>query len=157
MTIELTVNGETRTVTAAPLTPLAEVLREELYLTGTKQACGEGFCGSCTVLLDDAAAPSCLTPVGMAAGKAVRTIESLAPGMSELSPLQQAMKDADAVQCGMCFPGILMGLTALLARQPEPTEDDVRTALSGHLCRCTGYARIVDAALSVCVPAERGV
>jgi carbon-monoxide dehydrogenase small subunit len=154
VTIELTVNGEQRRVNAPPLTPLAEVLREELFLTGTKQACGEGFCGSCTVLLDDAAAASCLTPVGLAEGRAVRTVESLAPDMSELSPLQQAMKDGDAVQCGMCFPGLLMGLTALLARQAEPSEDDVRTALSGHICRCTGYDRIVEAALAVCVPAR---
>jgi aerobic carbon-monoxide dehydrogenase small subunit len=141
-------NGRPRTVDAAPLTPLATVLREGLNLTGTKVACEEGFCGACTVLVDDAPAASCLMPIAHVEGRSVRTVESLAAG-DELSPLQQAMKAADAVQCGMCFPGVLMSLTALLERDPDPDDAAVRTALVGNICRCTGYERIVEAALAV--------
>jgi carbon-monoxide dehydrogenase small subunit len=148
MAVELTVNGMRCTTHADPLTALARVLREELYLTGTKTACSEGFCGSCTVLVDDAPAVSCLMPVGMAAGRAVRTVESLAPPGGDLAPLQQAMQDSDAVQCGMCFPGVLMTLTAVLERGGRPSEAEVRAALVGNICRCTGYERIVAAALA---------
>jgi carbon-monoxide dehydrogenase small subunit len=146
--VELTVNGVRCTTRADPLTALARVLREELHLTGTKTACSEGFCGSCTVLVDDAPAVSCLLPVGLASGRAVRTVESLAPPGGELSPLQQAMQDGDAVQCGMCFPGILMTLTAVLERGGRPSADEVRAALVGNICRCTGYERVVAAALA---------
>ncbi|MET8052194.1 MULTISPECIES: (2Fe-2S)-binding protein [unclassified Streptosporangium] len=148
MSTELTVNGEVRRVHAGPMTPLARVLREELHLSGTKMACGEGFCGSCTVFVDDDAVASCLVPVGHAEGRSVRTVESLADPAGALSPLQQAMKDADAVQCGMCFPGVLISLSALLESDPDPGRDEVREALVGNICRCTGYERIVDAALA---------
>jgi aerobic carbon-monoxide dehydrogenase small subunit len=146
--VELTVNGVPRTTRAAPLTALARVLREELYLTGTKTACSEGFCGSCTVLVDDAPAVSCLLPVGMVAGRAVRTVESLTAPDVGLTPLQHAMQHGDAVQCGMCFPGILMSLTALLERGGRPSEAEARAALVGNICGYTGYERIVAAALS---------
>lgn len=140
-------NGRPRTVHAAPLTPLSTVLREHLNLTGTKVACEEGFCGACTVLVDDEPATACLTPVARVEGRSVRTIESIATG-DELSPLQAALRANDAVQCGMCFPGVVMSLTALLERDPSPDEAAVRTALVGNVCRCTGYERIVQAALA---------
>jgi aerobic carbon-monoxide dehydrogenase small subunit len=142
-----TLNGRERTVHAAPLTPLSTVLREQLNLTGTKVACEEGFCGACTVLVDDEPATSCLVPVAHVDGRSVRTIESLGTG-GELSPLQAALQANDAVQCGMCFPGVVMSLTALLERDPAPDDDAVRTALVGNICRCTGYERIVEAALA---------
>jgi carbon-monoxide dehydrogenase small subunit len=145
--IAFTVNGQERTVDAPPLTPLSTVLRERLHLTGTKVACEEGFCGACTVLVDDEPAASCLVPIALVAGHCVRTVESLAAG-AELSPLQAALQANDAVQCGMCFPGVLMSLTALLARDPAPGEEAVREALVGNICRCTGYERIVEAALA---------
>jgi carbon-monoxide dehydrogenase small subunit len=142
-----TLNGRPRTVQAAPLTPLSTVLREHLNLTGTKVACEEGFCGACTVLVDDEPANACLTPVAHVEGRSVRTIESIATG-EELSPLQAALQANDAVQCGMCFPGVVMSLTALLERDPSPDDAAVRTALVGNICRCTGYERIVEAALA---------
>ena len=144
--IAFTLNGRERTIDAPPLTPLSTVLRDGLHLTGTKVACEEGFCGACTVLVDDEPAASCLLPVAHVEGRSVRTVESLATG-DELSPLQAALQANDAVQCGMCFPGVLMSLTALLERDPAPDEDAVRTALVGNICRCTGYDRIVRAAL----------
>ena len=145
--IAFTVNGQERTVDAPPLTPLSTVLRERLHLTGTKVACEEGFCGACTVLVDDEPAASCLVPIALVAGRCVRTVESLAAG-AELSPLQAALQANDAVQCGMCFPGVLMSLTALLAADPAPGEEAVREALVGNICRCTGYEAIVEAALT---------
>ena len=145
--IAFTLNGRERTIGAPPLTPLSTVLRDDLHLTGTKVACEEGFCGACTVLVDDEPATSCLLPIAHVEGRAVRTVESLATGEG-LSPLQAALQANDAVQCGMCFPGVLMSLTALLERDPAPDEDAVRTALVGNICRCTGYERIVEAALA---------
>ncbi|HWL71062.1 MAG TPA: (2Fe-2S)-binding protein [Geminicoccus sp.] len=148
MAMQITVNGEARTIAAAPMTPLVEVLREELFLTGAKQACSEGFCGACTVLVDDQPVAACLLPVGLAEGRAVRTVESLAAAGNGLSPLQAAMLEHDAVQCGMCFPGILMALTGLLERRPDASDAEIRTALAGNICRCTGYERIIEAALA---------
>ena len=148
MTIELELNGRLCRVEAAPMTPPSTVLRDDLALTGTKVACAEGFCGACTVLVDGEPAVSCLLPVVHADGRAVHTVEGLAEGL-RLSALQQALKDADAVQCGMCFPGVLMSLTALLEREPRPADADVRTALVGNICRCTGYDQIIRAALAL--------
>ncbi|WP_159712652.1 (2Fe-2S)-binding protein [Geminicoccus flavidas] len=148
MAMQITVNGEARTIAAAPMTPLVEVLREELFLTGAKQACSEGFCGACTVLVDDQPVAACLLPVGLVEGRAVRTVESLGTAGDGLSPLQAAMLEHDAVQCGMCFPGILMALTGLLERRPNASEAEIRSALAGNICRCTGYERIIEAALA---------
>jgi len=124
---------------------LGRVLREEFHLTGTKLVCGEGFCGSCQVFLDDEAVNSCLVPIATADGRQVRTIESIAEPRGPLSPVQQALKDADAVQCGMCFPGMIVSITSFLENCPHPSRLDVQAALVGNLCRCTGYERIVDA------------
>jgi carbon-monoxide dehydrogenase small subunit len=150
MSLRLNINGEDRVSANDPLTPLLDVLRDEFFLTGAKVVCREGFCGACTVLLDGRPVMSCLMPVGLADGCAVLTVESLAQD-DALSPLQQAMKQHDAVQCGMCFPGMLMTLTSFLARNANPTRDDIKAALVGNICRCTGYERIVDAALSLVV------
>lgn len=149
MTTELNVNGEARTVHAPPLTPLSTVLREELHLTGTKAPCGEGFCGGCMVFVDGVAKVSCLVPVAAAEGSEVRTIESVATPRGPLSPVQEAFKNLDAVQCGMCFPGMVVSLTALLEENPKPTREETQTALVGNICRCTGYERIIDSVMSM--------
>ena len=144
--IEFRLNDRPTRVDVAPMASLASVLRERLALPGTKVACDEGFCGSCTVLLDEQAVAGCLLPVAHVSGRSVRTVEGLASVVG-LSPLQQTLEDADAVQCGMCFPGILVSLTALLERTPRPTKPQVHDALVGNICRCTGYERVVSAVL----------
>ena len=148
-TIDLTVNGERHVVRGNPLTPLVTVLREHLELTGAKTACGEGFCGSCTVLIDGRPLVSCLVPVGQVAQRRVRTVESLASADGALSALQRALQEGDAVQCGMCFPGLLMTLTALLENGGLDDETDLRHRLVGNVCRCTGYQQVVDCVLPV--------
>jgi carbon-monoxide dehydrogenase small subunit len=145
--LHLTVNGVEHTVASPPLARLLDVLREELGLTGTKEGCGEGECGACAVLLDGTLVASCLVPVGQTAGCRIETVEGLAGG-AELSALQQAFLDYGGAQCGICTPGMLMAARSLLARTPDPTEADVRVALAGNLCRCTGYTRIFEAVLA---------
>jgi carbon-monoxide dehydrogenase small subunit len=147
MPVTLTVNGEERSTQRGGLTPLVDVLREDFALLGAKAVCREGFCGACTVLVDGAPAMSCLLPVGLAEGRAVTTVEGLARG-GALSPVQQALLDADAAQCGMCFPGMVVTLTHVLTTNPSPDRDELRAALVGNICRCTGYERILDAALA---------
>ena len=149
MSIDLTINGEARSVTAPPLTPLSRVLREELHLTGTKVPCSEGFCGACMVFVDGEAVVSCLTPIAAVEGAEVRTVEGLTTPRGPLTPVQAALKESDAVQCGMCFPGMVVSLTGLLEENPAPTRDDVDTALVGNICRCTGYDRIVESVLEM--------
>ncbi len=144
--ITLTVNGRTHTLDVPPRMTLVRLLRDVLDLTGTKESCGEGECGACTVLLDGVAVNSCLILAAETDGHDVLTIEGLAE-QGELAPLQQAFLDAGAVQCGYCTPGMIMAATCLLRTNPHPSADDVRTALAGNLCRCTGYTRIVDAVL----------
>ena len=148
MNIELIINGETRNVAADPRTALLDVLRDDCRLTGAKAVCREGFCGACTVLIDGEAVPSCLRPVGMLEGRSIVTIEGLAH-FETPNPVQQAFVDHDVVQCGMCFPGMVITLTAFLETNPAPTREDVKAALVGNICRCTGYERIVDAVLSI--------
>ncbi len=126
---------------------LAELLREQLGLTGTKVGCDRGECGSCTVLLDGKPVLACMTLAADAVGHEVLTVEGLANG-GELNPLQASFWETGAVQCGFCTPGMLMSATALLAANPKPSEADVRHALSGNLCRCTGYKKIVQAVLA---------
>ena len=145
--IELNVNGERHEVAVELQRTLLEVLREQLGLTGTKKACDEGQCGSCTVLMDGKPVSSCLVLALEAQGRDILTIEGLGTG-GRLHPLQQAFVDLGAIQCGYCTPGMVMVGKALLDENPHPTEDEVREAISGNLCRCTGYAKIVEAILA---------
>ena len=144
--VRLTVNGTAYERTVEPRLTLADFLRDELQLTGTHLGCEHGVCGACTVLFEGRTARSCLMLAVQANGKDVRTVEGLAPA-GELNPLQTAFWDKHGLQCGYCTPGVLMTLTELLAANTAPTEAEVREALSGHLCRCTGYQNIVAAAL----------
>ena len=148
MDLDLTVNGRRITVAVEPAETLLYVLRERLHLTGPKEGCDEGECGACAVLVNGRPIDSCIFPAMAVAGTEVVTVEGLASSDGSLSPLQQAFVDNFAVQCGFCTPGLLVTLTALLAENPEPTEDEIRTALVGNLCRCTGYAAIVDAVMA---------
>jgi carbon-monoxide dehydrogenase small subunit len=144
--IELTVNGESHRVCIEPRKTLADTIRQDLGLTGTHLGCEHGVCGACTVLVDGAAARSCLMLAVQADGATVTTIEGLAPP-GEMNDLQQAMWDSHGFQCGFCTPGFLMQLTELLAENATPTEAEIREALSGNICRCTGYETIVNGAL----------
>lgn len=146
--IVLTVNGEAYEVAVEPRMTLLDVLRDNLGLTGTKKACDLGNCGSCTVLLDSKPVVSCLLLAVDAQGRDILTIEGLAKN-GQLHPLQQAFIDYTALQCGFCTPGMLLSAKALLDSNPEPTEDEVKEAISGNLCRCTGYGNIVEAILKV--------
>jgi aerobic-type carbon monoxide dehydrogenase small subunit (CoxS/CutS family) len=143
--MRLTVNGRNHDVDAAPDTALLYVLRNDLELNGPKYGCGLGECGACTVLIDGVATRSCLTLAVQAEGREVKTVESLAAPDGTLNPLQQAFRDHHALQCGFCTPGILMSFTDYLSRNPHASEAEIRDVLSGHLCRCTGYAGIVAA------------
>ncbi len=145
--LQLTVNGTPREVAVHAHATLGEVLRQDLGLTGTKIGCGEGDCGACTVLLDGTPVNSCLVLALQANGREVTTIEGLADGEG-LHPVQAAFVEAGAVQCGFCSPGMILSATALLDSVPKPTDHQVRHALSGNLCRCTGYQKIVDATLN---------
>lgn len=145
MPLVLTINGEQRSAAAPPMTPLLDVLRDDFHLTGPKPVCREGFCGACMVLCDGRPVLACLTPAALAEGRDIRTIEGLSRGGAP-TPLQEALEAADAVQCGMCFPGMVVTLTHLLSHNPEPSDGEVRAALVGNICRCTGYERIVAAA-----------
>ena len=150
--VELSVNGDRYEVLIVPWRTLADVLREDLRLTGTKIGCGHGDCGACTVLLDGRSVCSCLTLAVDAEGREVTTIEGLAAAHDELHPVQQAFVERGALQCGFCTPGMVMNSVDLLARTPRPDEGQIRHALSGNLCRCTGYTKIVDA---IAAAAER--
>jgi aerobic carbon-monoxide dehydrogenase small subunit len=142
--VSFTVNGERRTVIAHPMKRLLDVLREDLNLTGTKEGCGEGECGACSVILNDELINSCLVPVLEASGAVICTVEGLSNG-GELHPLQRAFIKHGAAQCGICTPGMLMASVHLLSRCPNPSLDEIREGLSGNLCRCTGYIRIFEA------------
>jgi 2-furoyl-CoA dehydrogenase 2Fe-2S iron sulfur subunit len=143
--IRLTLNGRAVSAEAEPRTLLSDFLRQGLGATGTHVGCEHGICGCCTVMVDGAAVRSCLTLAVQAEGKEVRTVESLAGPDGTLNKLQQAFQNRHALQCGFCTPGILMSFTDYLARSPKPTEAELREVLSGHICRCTGYAGIVAA------------
>jgi aerobic-type carbon monoxide dehydrogenase small subunit (CoxS/CutS family) len=140
---EIHVNGTRRQIDADADRTLLSVLRDDLDLTGTKYGCGEGQCAACTVLVDGTATKSCLTKVGAVAGKRVTTIEGLANG--KLHPVQEAFLEADAMQCGWCTPGMILGAVALLARTPHPSDADISSGMNGHICRCGTYGRVVRA------------
>jgi len=142
--LTLTVNGEARDVVVAIHKTLLEVLREDLGLTGTKHGCELGECGTCTVLVDGEPVLSCLALPAELQGRDIKTVEGMANG-SRLHPLQQAFAELGAAQCGYCTPGILLTAEALLEDNPTPSRDEVRVALAGNLCRCTGYTKILDA------------
>jgi aerobic-type carbon monoxide dehydrogenase small subunit (CoxS/CutS family) len=141
---QLHVNGSLRRIDADPDRTLLSVLRDDLDLTGTKFGCGEGQCAACTVLLDGVATRSCLTKVGALGTKKVTTIEGLAPE-GRLHPMQRAFLEADALQCGYCTPGMILGAISLLKRNPNPTEQEIAAGMNGHICRCGTYPRVVSA------------
>ena len=153
--ISLRVNGINEEVLVEPWWSLADVLREQLNLIGTKIGCNEGNCGSCTVLINGKAIKSCLLPVLKARGKEILTIEGL--GKDKLHPIQQAFIDHFAIQCGFCTPGMILATKALLDEQPDATEEEIKMAMSGNLCRCTGYVKILEAiqAVQKLYPAEK--
>ena len=144
--VTFTLNGETITGHAEPRLLLSDFLRHEIGATGTHVGCEHGICGACTVLIDGAAVRTCLMLAVQAGGRTIETVEGLATD-EKFSPLQAAFHRNFALQCGFCTPGFLMSLTEALERNPDPSEDEIRDALSGNLCRCTGYQEIVDAAL----------
>jgi carbon-monoxide dehydrogenase small subunit len=144
MNIRFAVNGREVSVETDAETRLLDVLREDLHLTGTKEGCGEGECGACTVLLDGLPVNSCLIPAPQVEGRDVLTIEGLAEG-NHLHPLQAAFVEQGAVQCGFCTPGFVLSAYALLRSNSAPTDEEILTALEGNLCRCTGYGKIVSA------------
>ena len=142
--LSFTVNGERKTVRVYPMERLLDTLRHHLGLTGAKEGCGEGECGSCSVLMNGALVNSCLIPVLQAKDATIVTIEGLAAG-TQLSALQEAFLDFGGAQCGICTPGMILAASHLLNRRPEPTIEDIREGLSGNLCRCTGYIQIFEA------------
>jgi carbon-monoxide dehydrogenase small subunit len=144
MKISFIVNGNFHQIDVPPMKRLLDVLREDLRLTGSKEGCGEGECGACSVFINGEVVNSCLVPVCQVEGAEILTIEGLA-GDDRLIPLQEAMIKIGGTQCGICTPGILMAAKALLDRNPQPTRDEIRAGLGGNLCRCTGYVRIIDA------------
>ena len=145
--IKLKVNGRNFTVSVKPTDILVDVLRDKLGLTGTKKSCGLGDCGACTVLMDEKAVNSCLILAMDAQGREITTIEGLEREDGTLHPLQEAFVENAAIQCGFCTPGMILSAKSLLDEIPNPTEEEVRQALSGNLCRCTGYAKIIQAVL----------
>jgi carbon-monoxide dehydrogenase small subunit len=152
--ITLTVNGEAVSREVAARLSLADFLREELRLTGTHLGCEHGVCGACTVLMDNEPVRACLMLAVQARGRSVTTVEGLTPPAGGLTPLQAAFQRRHAVQCGFCTPGMLMSATALLAGNPDPTAEHVRDALSGNICRCTGYVQIVEAVMEAAAEAR---
>jgi aerobic carbon-monoxide dehydrogenase small subunit len=144
--VSFTVNGEAKKVVVHPMERLLDVLRNELGLTGTKEGCGEGECGSCSVLLDDMLVNSCLVPVAQARGARIVTIEGMS-AHAWIKPLQEAFVECGGAQCGICTPGMILAAVHLLERKPEPALTDIREGLAGNFCRCTGYRQIFEAVL----------
>jgi aerobic carbon-monoxide dehydrogenase small subunit len=147
ITIRCIVNGEDRAVQVSPMKRLLDVLREDLHLTGTKEGCGEGECGSCSVRMNGELVNSCLVPVLQAEGAEIQTVEGLG-GIGALHPLQRAFLECGGAQCGICTPGMLMAATQLLSINPHPNLAQIREGLAGNLCRCTGFMRIFDSVIA---------
>ncbi len=144
MKIEFEINNTRREVDSPPMRRLLDVLREDLRLTGTKEGCGEGECGACSVIVNGEVINSCLVPVCQTAGASITTVEGLAKD-GRLDPLQQAFLECGGAQCGICTPGMLIAARALLDINSQPTRDEIKEAIAGNLCRCTGYVKIIDA------------
>jgi len=144
MKIHFRLNGEPIACETDGSVRLLDLLREDLHLTGTKEGCGEGECGACTILLDGKAVNSCLVPAPSVDGRDVVTVEGLSRG-GELHPVQRAFAETGAVQCGFCTPGFIVATVALLSENPDPSDEEIRAGLEGNLCRCTGYAKIIEA------------
>ncbi len=147
--IACVINGEKKSLRVFPMARLLDVLREELGLTGTKEGCGEGECGACSVWMDGQLVNSCLVPALQAQGSEITTIEGIASG-KRLHAVQQAFISCGGAQCGICTPGMVMAAINLLERTPHPSEDEIRTGLAGNLCRCTGYTKIFEAVVRAC-------
>jgi carbon-monoxide dehydrogenase small subunit len=152
--MQLVVNGVEHEIRSDGLTPLLRVLREELFVMSPKAGCEQGGCGACTVLIDGEPRRACLTPVAAIDGAAITTVEGLSDGV-DLAPIQQAFHDHYASQCGFCSPGMMMAATALLEHTSKPSREQIIEALEGHLCRCTGYVKILDAVESVAQGGKR--
>ncbi|MGI8995309.1 MAG: (2Fe-2S)-binding protein [Pyrinomonadaceae bacterium] len=151
--ISCTINGDLRELEVYPMARLLDVLREELRLTGTKEGCGEGECGACTVMIDNELVNSCLVPVLQVAGTEIKTVEGLANG-DQLHAVQQAFIEAGGAQCGICTPGMVLAAVNLLSHTPQPDDAEIREALAGNLCRCTGYIKIFESVMRACQRAE---
>ena len=149
MEIDFSVNGERRSVEAPPMARLLDVLREQLHLTGTKEGCGEGECGACSVFINGKIVNSCLVPVAQVAGAEIKTIEGIATD-NQLHAVQQAFIECGGAQCGICTPGMVLAAVDLLGRNPNPTNAEIRTGLAGNLCRCTGYMKIFESVVRAC-------
>ncbi len=147
--IRCSVNGKPQTLHAYPMERLLDVLREQLRLTGTKEGCGEGECGACSVMIDGRIVNSCLVPVAQVEGTEIKTIEGVATG-DQLHRVQQAFIECGGAQCGICTPGMVLAAVNLLERTPNPTEAEIRNGLAGNLCRCTGYMKIFESVVRAC-------
>lgn len=155
MKISLTVNGEKRELDVKPETRLLDLIRDDLGLTGTKEGCGKGECGACTVIMDNKVVASCLVLAAQADGAEIMTIEGLG-GKEKLHPLQQAFIEKGAVQCGFCIPGMIMSSKKLLDKNINPSDEEIKRGLSGNICRCTGYVKIIDAVKEAAHKIESG-
>ena len=153
--ISFVVNGEKKTVTAAPMARLLDVLREVCHLTGTKEGCGEGECGSCSVLMNGELVNSCLVPIAQAGGASILTIEGVGE-QARLHPVQKAFLECGGAQCGICTPGMILATVHLLGKHPRPTQEEIHEGLNGNLCRCTGYMRIFEAVEKAACAMESG-
>ena len=155
MILEFNLNGNKYVRDADPSKRLVDFLRQDMGLTGTKESCGEGECGACTIIVDGKAVSSCLVLAGQINNKTILTVEGLVDKNGDLNPLQKAFIKHGAIQCGYCTPGMLMSATALLHENKSPTEEDIRTALAGNLCRCGDYSAVVDAIIEVAESAKK--